>query len=214
MLPVPENETDLVLIRDTISPVNLKVVVDNDGLANKINKLSPIRRKNFMNQCNISSPEEIDWWSECYEEDVGMGKIRYNWQAKFRSLHIWNHKALKPYHYMMWIDTGAFCTQPWDRDPMAIAAKNDLAIYYYANYPMGGRAKFAQPKVMDVFGAYLCSSRKTNSGSMETRTNGECVGSQLWTIHRFHHITNLDFFRQGKVMHWLETMIGDCLLKL
>lgn len=209
-LPVPENETDLVSIRETISPVNLKVVVDNDGLANEINKLSPIRRKNFLNRCNISSPEAIDWWSECYEEDVGMGKIRYNWQAEFRSLHIWNHEALKPYRYMMWIDTDGFCTQPWDRDPMAIAAKNDLAIYY-ANYPMG-RAKFAQPKVMDVFGAYLCSSRKTNSGSMETSTNGECAGSQLWTIHGFHHITNLDFFRQDRVMHWLETMIGDCFL--
>jgi len=207
-LPIPEDQ--LFAISATISPVKLSVVVDNDGIVNEIHKLSPIRRQNFLKRCNATSPEEITWDSECDEDDVDERRIRYNWQAEFRSWHIWKHRALANYKYMMWIDTDAFCTQPWERDPMVIAMKEDLVIYF-DNYPQG-RAKAAQPRVKEVFGNYLCSARKSPNGQLYTSMGDECEGSQLWTIHGFYHISNLDFFRQPKVQHWAETMIGDCFL--
>lgn len=209
-LPIPETETLLADTRSIISPAKLTVVVDNDGLDNEIRKLSPIRRENFLKRCNVTSPEEITWDSECYEEGVGMGRIKYNWQAEFRSLHIWKHESLRDYRYMMWIDTDAFCTQGWDRDPIALAMKNRIVIYF-ENYPQG-RNKAAQKIVKEVFGKYLCGARKTPNGPMTSWMGDDCGGSVLWTIHGFNHITDLDFFRQDEVMHWAERMIGDCYL--
>jgi hypothetical protein len=209
-VPITEDEPLLVDIRAMISPVRLRVVVDNDGIVNEIHKLSPLRRKNFLSRCNASSPEEITWDSECYEEGVGMGRIGYNWQAEFRSWHIWRHEGLRHYRYMMWIDTDAFCTRAWDRDPIAIAMKNQMVIYF-DNYPQG-RAKAAHPRVQEVFGKSICFARKSPNGQLYTSVGEDCGGSQLWTIHGFFHITSLDFFRQEEVIRWAETMIGDCFV--
>merc|ERR1711865_448436 len=137
-----------------------------------------------------------------------MGRIGYNWQAEFRSWHIWHHEALRQYRYMMWIDTDAFCTQVWDRDPIAIAMKNRMAIYF-DNYPQG-RSKAAQSRVKEAFGTFICSARKSSNGQLISSVSDDCGGSQLWTIHGFTHITDLDFFRQKQVIHWAKTMIGDC----
>jgi len=211
-LPIMEDEIILVDIRNIISPAKFTVVLDNDGIVNEIHKLSSVRRQLFLERCNVTSPDQITWDSECYEEDVGgtVGRIAYNWQAEFRSLHIWRQKSVQQYRYMMWLDTDAFCTQVWDRDPIATVIKNQLVIYF-DNYPQG-RAKQAQPKVKEVFGKFLCSARKLPNGQMSTTLGDGCHGSQLWTIHGFFHITDLDFFRQNKVIHWAQTMIGNCFL--
>ena len=211
-VPIMENETLLVETRAIIVPVQLQVVLDNDGIVNEINKLSPLRRQNFLNRCNVTSPEEITWDSECYEEGKGVGRISYNWQAEFRSWHIWRHEGLRNYRYMMWIDTDAFCTQVWDRDPIAIAMKNRMVIYFN-NYPQG-RAKTAQVRVKEAFGKYICYAKKSSNGHLYSMVSEDedCKGSQLWTIHGFNHITDLDFFRQELVIHWAEIMIGDGFL--
>jgi hypothetical protein len=211
-VPITENEKLLVDIRAMISPVQLQVVLDNDGIVNEINKLSPLRRQNFLNRCNVTSPEEITWDSECYEEGQGVGRISYNWQAEFRSWHIWRHEGLRKYRYMMWIDTDAFCTQVWDRDPIAIAMKNRMVIYFN-NYPQG-RAKAAQSRVKEAFGKFICYARKSSNGQLISMVSEdeECKGAQLWTIHGFNHITDLDFFRQKQVIQWAEIMIGDGFL--
>mmetsp|Transcript_26005 Transcript_26005/g.56996 ORF Transcript_26005/g.56996 Transcript_26005/m.56996 type:complete len:503 (-) Transcript_26005:1084-2592(-) len=210
-VPITESSNPLLEeIRTIISPAKITVVSDNDGIVDEIGKLSPLRRRNFLDRCNATSPEQITWDSECYEEGMGMGRIRYNWQAEFRSWHIWRHESLQQYRYMMWIDTDAFCTQVWERDPIAISMRNRL-VMYFDNYPQG-RAKAAQPTVKEVFGKYLCSARKSPNGQMISTLNEDCEGAQLWTIHGFHHITNLDFFRQDQVIHWAETMIGNCFL--
>eukprot|EP00536_Pseudo-nitzschia_multiseries_P002615 jgi/Psemu1/301469/fgenesh1_kg.35_\ len=47
---------------------------------------------------------------------------------------------------------------------------------------------------------------------MISSVGDDCGASQLWTIHGFHHITDMNFFRQDQVMHWAEKMIGDCFL--
>lgn len=208
-LPIMDNETLLVDIRNILKPAIMTVVLDNIGIVNEIHKLSPVRRQKFLQRCNVTSPDQITWDSVCYEEGFG-SKISYNWQAEFRSWHIWRHQSLQQYRYMMWLDTDAFCTQKWERDPIAIAIKNQMVIYF-DNYPQG-RSKAAQSKVKEVFGEYLCRARKLPNGQMSTTFGDTCDGSQLWTLHGFFHITDLDFFRQKQVIHWAETMIGDCFL--
>mmetsp|Transcript_7071 Transcript_7071/g.17767 ORF Transcript_7071/g.17767 Transcript_7071/m.17767 type:complete len:479 (-) Transcript_7071:197-1633(-) len=209
-IPVKESDHLLDEIRTAISPARLTMVLDNEGIVNEIDKLSPVRRRNFLERCNATSPKEITWDFECNEEGAGRGRISYNWQAEFRSWHIWRHESLRRYRYMMWIDTDAFCTKPWERDPIAVAIKNNLVIYF-ENYPQG-RAKAAQQVVKEVFGKYLCYARKSPNGPLVSSLSDDCGGSQLWTIHGFFHITDLDFFRQDQVMHWAEKMIGDCFL--
>lgn len=202
-------------LQQLVSPARLDVVVDNDGIVNEIHKLSPERRDAFLERCSKNlpkklQPEDITWDSQCEEENVKMTRLSYNWQAEFRSMHIWNHPALAQYKYMMWIDSDAFCTRRWDRDPIAVAMKHNLAILF-ANYPQG-RAKIAQPRVRQVFGNFLCRSRKTPNGHLETEANNDCGSSQLWTVHGFMHVTNLQFYRQDIVQEWARTLIGDCFL--
>lgn len=208
-ISIEDNDPLLLDIHTIVAPAKLTVVLDNDGIVNEIHKLTPIRREKFLQRCNVSSPEEVTWDTKCFEDDVGISRLSYNWQAEFRSWHIWTHPALEKYRYMMWIDSDAFCTQPWNRDPMAIAIQNRLVLFVL-NYPQG-RAKAAQPKVKEVFGKYLCSVKKPN-GYFVTTLGDDCSGSQLWTIHGMFHITDLDFFRQENVLHWAQTLIGDCFL--
>mmetsp|Transcript_57173 Transcript_57173/g.139371 ORF Transcript_57173/g.139371 Transcript_57173/m.139371 type:complete len:478 (+) Transcript_57173:179-1612(+) len=212
-------------LQQIVSPAKLDVVVDNDGIVKEIYNLSPERRDSFLKRCRSSSskpnvapttsgqllrPEDITWDTECEEDGVKMTRLSYNWQAEFRSVKIWNHPTLKKYKYMMWIDSDAFCTKRWDRDPIAVAMKHNLAIMF-ANYPQG-RAKIAQPRVQKVFGKFLCRSRKTTTGHLETVANNDCGSAQLWTIHGFMHVTNLEFYRQDIVQEWARTLIGDCFL--
>jgi hypothetical protein len=208
-ISIEENDPLLLDVREIVAPAKLTVVVDNEGIVNEIYMLSPIRREKFLQRCNATSPEQVTWDTKCFEDGVGISRLSYNWQAEFRSWHIWTHPALERYRYMMWIDTDAFCTQPWNRDPIALAIENRLVLFVL-NYPQG-RAKAAQPKVKQAFGKYLCSVTKQN-GHFVTTLGDDCAGSQLWTIHGMFHVTDLDFYRQEKVLHWAETLIGDCFL--
>jgi hypothetical protein len=208
-IPIAENETLLTDVRDIVAPAELSVVMDNDGIVQEIRKLSPVRREKFLQRCNVTSPEQVTWDTDCFEEGVGVSRLAYNWQAEFRSWHIWTHPALEDYRYMLWIDTDAFCTRPWSRDPIALAVQNRLVLFEL-NYPQG-RAKAAQPRVKEAFGKYLCSVKKQN-GHFVTTLGDDCAGSQLWTIHGMFHVTDLDFYRQESVLCWAETLIGDCFL--
>ncbi|KAL7569624.1 hypothetical protein ACA910_008285 [Epithemia clementina (nom. ined.)] len=85
------NPIDVALlepIRKLAAPAQFTLVVDNRGLQAKIQDLSPIRRTKFLERCNVSSPENLTWWSNC------PGRIAYNWQTKFRAWHIWKHPSL------------------------------------------------------------------------------------------------------------------------
>jgi hypothetical protein len=212
----PIDDKELVKLRQKVAPTKFTVVVDNDGLQNEINKLSPIRRKNFLSRCNVTSPEELTWWSVCRENN-GKGRIAYNWQAEFRSWHMWRHPALAPYRYMMWLDTDGFCTKVWDRDPVAIAMQNELAVFI-GNFPMGhGSGPDLQDRIRLAFNDTLCSvgikdgQLKVKKGN-QLREGKACPVANIALVHGFFHITNLDFYRSDPVNHWSETLIGNCFL--
>ena len=223
-LPVPEeeevgeSEDILKRIRSMVTPASFTIVVDTEGIVQQVKELSPERRQAFLDRCNATSPEQITWDTKCREPNskAAYSQLAYNWQAEFRSWHIWTHPALHKYRYMMWIDTDAYCTRPWDRDPIALAMNQSMAIFFM-NYPQG-RAKIVQPRIYEAFGTYVCEA-KLKRGHLDARLSDDnnnihasCLGAQLWTVHGFFHVTSLDFFRQPKVLHWAETLIGDCFL--
>jgi hypothetical protein len=209
-MPIPFNHTGLVQIREIVAPAKLTVVTDNAGtLQKQVASLSEIRRKKFLSRCGVPNADNMTWWAICAEERVGKGRIAYNWQAEFRTLHIWKHPALAQYNYMLWLDTDGFSTKVWDRDPVAIAMQNDLAIFF-ANYPQGrGRGEDAQARIVKSFGTTLCQVRM-NEGHLIAKTGGDCPNLAVWDVHGFMHITNLNFYRSPKVQYFFKTLIGDC----
>jgi hypothetical protein len=201
----PIEETALAPLRKIIAPVNFTVVVDNEGLQNEIANLSPVRREKFFERCKPTAPENITWWTHC------PGRIAYNWQAEFRSWHIWRHPALRGYKYMMWLDADGFPTRPWTRDPVAVAMQNDLVIMF-DNFPEGAaRGRDIQERVAQAFGQTLCGL-EMKDGHMQPSIGGKCPKAKIPLVHGFFHITNLDFFRSDAVTLWGETLIGDCYL--
>jgi hypothetical protein len=216
---IPINDTELVNIRQMVAPAKFTIVVDNRGLQNEIINLSPIRREKFLRRCNVTSPDEVTWWSECYEnkklgrgrKKLVRGRIAYNWQAEFRAWHIWKHPALAEYRWMLWLDTDGFSTRVWTRDPVAIAMQNKLVIFF-GNFPKGhARGEDIQNKITRAFNRTLCNVNLEN-GHFKSKTGGDCPSANIRDIHGFFHITDLDFYRSDPVINWAKTLIGDCFL--
>ena len=198
-------EPDFVTnLRKTVYPANLTIAIDNDGLQQEIVKLSPIRYTKFLQRCKVDSPENLTWFSNC------PGRIAYNWQAEFRTLHIWNHPAILPYRTMMWLDTDGFCAKLWDRDPIAFFLKNDL-VMLFDNFPQGRAKKTIAERVVQSFNTSLCEVRLKN-GHLAPDMGRPCPGARFHLIHGFFHVTNLDFYRTPQAKQWFETLIGDCFL--
>ena len=126
---IPESE--LKKVRELIKPAKLILAVDNEGLHERIDSLDPVRKAKMLKRCNVTETKEIEWYTWCDVDDTGKWeRLAYTWQAEFRSLHLWTHHLLKPYKYMLWFDSDAFCTRVWERDPVAFMIQNDLAIFF------------------------------------------------------------------------------------
>lgn len=115
-----------------VAPAKLIVEIDNPGLQQMVENLSPKRKKHLLERCHVNSVSELTWYTECTEEasytTTKANRIAYGWQAEFRALWIWTHPILKPYKYMMWMDSDAFCTRVWNQDPIATMERHDLAL--------------------------------------------------------------------------------------
>ncbi|KAL7574436.1 hypothetical protein ACA910_015809 [Epithemia clementina (nom. ined.)] len=202
----PIDDALLEPIRQLVSPAQFTLVVDNRGLQAEIQALSPIRRTKFLERCNVSSPENLTWWSQC------PGRVAYNWQAEFRAWHIWKHPALQPYKYMLWLDTDGFPTQVWDRDPIAYMIQHKLVIFF-DNFPKGkSQGEEVHRRVQQAFNNQtLCSLRLVN-GQFQSDIGSHCPNAKIPLVHGFFHITDLDFYRSDAVQTFAETWIGDCFL--
>lgn len=199
-------DTLLEPIRKLVAPAKFSLVVDNRGLQQEIEALTPIRREKFLQRCGVESPENLTWWSNC------PGRLAYNWQAEFRAWHIWRHPALAQYRYMMWLDTDGFPTTVWDRDPVAFMIKNQLAILF-DNWPQGRvTGEEVQRRIVQSFNQTLCNVSVNHNGTMESYVGGSCKNPQIRLIHGFFHITDLDFYRSDEVINFEKNWIGDCFL--
>ena len=195
------------------APANVTFVQDNPGLQTLIDQLDPIRKQTFLERCNITTPEQRDrlhWYSTCLE-DGSPQRLAYTWQAEFRALHIWNHPALIPYRYMVWMDTDGFCTEVWRRDPVAFFLQHQLVILF-DHFPMGSSRghDFAQ-RYQTAFNTSVCGIGM-DEGRLTARLGRDCTLPRVKQIHGFFHITDLAFYRSPPVQHWVKTLIGDAFL--
>ena len=208
----PISDENLEALRATIAPANLNVVVDNPGLQVMVDALPEDQRKHLLQRCgNARDSSDLVWRTLC-NETTSAGStvmpIAYNWQAEFRALHIWKHPALTKYKYMLWMDTDAFCTRVWQKDPIATMRRNDLVLLF-DKFP-AGRANGVEfvNKTMEAFGHRVCEIAMKN-GKLYAVT-GYCKRAKfLRQVYGFFHVTDLDFYRSEPVTKWLKIMIGD-----
>ena len=205
-----ENKTH---IQSMGAPANVTVIQDNPGLQTMIEQLEPIRKQHFLQRCNITTPEQLaklTWYATCWE-DGEPHRLAYTWQAEFRALHIWNHPALQPYRYMLWMDTDGFCTEVWQRDPIAYLIEHQLVILF-DNFPMGvSRGSGFAERYQAAFHTSLCGVNLVD-GHLVANVGGDCPSPVVPHIHGFFHITDMDFYRSPPVQHWTKTLIGERFL--
>ena len=126
------DQKDVEELGKIVSPAKMIVEVDNPGLQKMVDDLSPSRKSHLLERCNAKSSSELSWYTKCSEvgsyKTIKGERIAYNWQAEFRTLWLWTHPVLKPYKYMMWMDSDVFCTRIWNQDPIATMERHDLAL--------------------------------------------------------------------------------------
>jgi len=204
--PVPED--NIKSLQAMLSPVRFRIVVDNRGLHEEIAALPPAKHDAFLKFCNVSETTNLDWWSLCSGH-----RLSYNWQAEFRSVHLWQHPSLAEYKTMLWLDSDGFATKPWEKDPVDYFIEND-GVIMFDHFPKGHATPWIQHRVYTAFNATICKIEVSEeTGNLETKlgTKDECKG-RFAEIHGFFHITNMDFYRSTIVRDGLATILGDCFL--
>jgi hypothetical protein len=203
----PVNQTDIDAISAIVGPAKFTLVVDNPGIEAMVAELSPERRDKLLKRCNVTSGDQLNWYTRCREDNTNE-RIAYNWQAEFRALHLWNHPALSQYRYMLWVDSDGFCTKKWLQDPIATLIRNNLAILF-ANFPQG-RTKGPEfhGRFMQAFNRSVCWVG-IQDGHLYSKEGNCAKNAQIPQIHGFMHVTDLDFYRSEPAMKWARALIGD-----
>lgn len=223
---VPEEKIEA--LRKVVAPAKFSIVKDNIGFQKEIAALTPEKRELFLERCQVKSPENLTWWSNCREPGVTKGdggRVAYNWQAEFRSVRIWTHPALEQYKYMLWLDSDGFASRPWKKDPVEFFIENK-GVIMFDNFPQG-MAGGHTPAIVKAFNATPCDLKLNSTAGhltsnvitpeeYESHKRGnrtvKCKASVVPMIHGFFHITDLDFYRQPKVQNGLNALLGNCFL--
>ncbi len=196
-----------------VHPANLTVAIDNPGLHSMVQTMDLSQQQKLLERCNVTKVQDLTWRTMCWE--VGSytthhEMLSYNWQAEFRAKWLWEDKLLKPYRYMMWVDSDAFCTRVWKQDPFAAMQRHDLVLLF-DHFPQGMARGYEFPRLTrKVFDRTICKIDLVNGTlvAMDGRCQNRPKG-RIKNIHGFFHLTDLDFYRSSKVREWNHAMITD-----
>ena len=221
---MPDWEPKIKEVEAIVAPAKITFVTDNRGLQEEIAALKPSKRDLLLKRCNTTDPTTITWDTKCHDDPDKAGNpkypvhtlMSYHWQAEFRSIHIWSHKALAGYRYMLWLDSDGFATREWKVDPVEYFIENE-GVVMFDN--LQGRVNLPGRIHDAFFNRSLCRLKlNKDTGNFDATYDG-CSknpdGSDTFivpTIHGFFHITDLDFYRSEKVLGSLKRLIGDCFL--
>ena len=202
---------DIQMLRDVVFPAKITVIRDNPGLQQMISNFTQAQQKHLVERCdNVKSIQDIQWNTKCVDIKT-KDPLSYCWQAEFRSKHIWYQPSLKPYHTMLWIDSDAFCTKVWPKDPITYFLQNELVIFF-AHFPQGrSTGTDWHTKYISAFNKSLCGVKMNEWGYIYPVYTKFCPRPVVHQIHGFFHITNLTFYRSPRVLNWFDILIGNTL---
>ena len=208
----PIEEDDARILRDVVHPAHLRIVTDKMTLSDQLERMTPKQVDVLVNRCqNVTTKEDLRWWTRCCEEGSNQAcmPLAYSWQSEFRALHLWKSEFLKPYRYMLWIDSDAFPTRIWQQDPVAFLIRNKLKILF-DNMQGHTKGNGLQERINAAYDESLCAL-ELSEGHLkpQIKAAGNCMHTDLKNIHGFFHVTDLDFYRSEKTMKWSKALIGD-----
>jgi hypothetical protein len=131
-------------VKAVVPDTKLTFVIEGPPLDERIASLSPTERDSLFERCHVRRDENISWTQKCTDGPFAT-PLSYAWQSEFRAYHIWSSPELRKYKYMLWMDTDAFCTKPWNDDPVKLMIENDLVLSF-DNFP-GGHT--TNPQIFD-----------------------------------------------------------------
>lgn len=211
---IPWSEESIAKVQKLAAPAKVTVAVEGPPLEEQLAALSKKELAMLRNRCFMKDKpnETLTWQSYCIEQDSRhMVNLGYCWQAEFRAYHIWTHEALKPYKYMMWVDSDCRIGKKWDQDPLAVMIENNLTLLY-SGWPYG---KFKDPKTRNkmkqIYNKTLCYSKQNENGELYGRMceSGQIIPYLIRQVAGNHHITNLDQYRKDIHQRFLKSFVGD-----
>uniref|UniRef100_A0A7R9ZT01 Uncharacterized protein n=1 Tax=Craspedostauros australis TaxID=1486917 RepID=A0A7R9ZT01_9STRA len=201
-------EDNIQEVQAMVQPAKFSVVVDNPGLHEMVRAYPPAVQQLTLDRCNATSIEELHWYSYC-KERIFYERLAYNWQAEFRTKHLWHHPALASYKTMLWMDSDVFATRVWKQDPVAIMLQNRLKLFFL-NFPAGLiKEKVIPGRIARAFGGRRLCLIDLYDGHVTSKPyeRGACSKAILQQVHGFFHITDLEFYRSQQP--WMDILIGD-----
>ena len=202
---------DIQLLQNVVHPAKLTVIRDNPGLQQMISNFTIQQQQHLIERCdNVKTIHDIQWNTKCVDIKT-KDPLSYCWQAEFRSKHIWYQPSLQPYHTMLWIDSDAFCTKVWPKDPIKYFLQKELVIFF-AHFPQGrSTGTDWHTKYIQAFNKSLCGVKMNEWGYIYPVYKKFCPRPVVHQIHGFFHITNLTFYRSPRVLKWFDILIGNTL---
>ncbi len=217
----PWTHAQIQALQAVAAPANFKVTVALEGppLEEQLAAMPKEEVRLLRERCGVKSDNQtLTWYHHCTEKGRnGATNLGYSWQAEFRAYHIWNHPAIQPYKYMMWLDTDAYATKEWNVDPMKAMVENDLVVLY-SGYPYGRTRNDSnlRDKLIHSYGSSICHISRINGNGKEGWGQGEIVKMKpcnnsvaFQHIAGSHHITNLEVFRKDVHQQFLKNFTGD-----
>lgn len=208
-------ETALVdELREVAHPARLNSHSDLMGqsLLSRVQAMSAAQQADLFFRCNVSRPEQLDWFTSCCAIKSDCTRLNYGWQAEFRASHVWSHPALDGYKYMLWLDADAYCTEAWKQDPVDVMVRNDLVLLF-SNFQGNFKRDY---DLLDRFTKHAFNTTACNvsmqGGNLSASAGGRCSANKrtaLRLVHGYFHITNLDFFRSPAVSAWTKIMTQE-----
>ena len=130
---------------------------------------------------------------------------------------------------MFWLDSDGFPSKPFEKDPVEYFIQNE-AVIMFEHFPQGSDKRKYTQEIVNSFNATaydLCLGKighlERNFISREEykilkarnkEKTVKCGSTNIPIIHGFGHITDLDFYRQPKVINGLKGLLGNCFLCL
>ena len=209
----PFTQKDVEELREItalIAPAKLTVASDGPSLEEHLATMTEEEIKFLYDRCNVTSGENITWRHHCTEPgNPVINNLAYAWQSEFRTYHIYKHPALAEYKYMIWFDSDAQCIEPWEKDPMKVMVENDLVLLYH-HFPNGrSRSEAIRKKTKQVYNREVCSIVHKDHHLEALNCSRELYHVALRQVHGFHHITNLDFYRNETQQQFLKLFVSD-----
>lgn len=212
----PEFQEKIQELEAMVAPANITIVTDNRGLQEEFNARTPRQQELLLARCNITDSKNLTWDLKCPDKAENVGKkkmhttLGYHWQAEFRSIHIWTDPAIANYRYMLWLDSDGFVTREWKKDPVEYFIENE-GVVMFDNFPMGNAN--LPTMIQAGFNRTLCRLKLDMlEGNFLPLYKGCKESKSFPLIHGFFHITDLDFFREERVVGALKRMAPDCFL--